>query len=83
MKYLGMVLIGKPDCVAIHNLEAIFIVLFILQIQFTRREIIYNANGPKKFKATCSNHHLQPHTLELQQICGPTNEDQLLNMSII
>ena len=32
MKYLAMVHIGKPDCVAIHNLEAIFTVLFTLQI---------------------------------------------------
>ena len=32
MKYLGMIHIGKPDCVAIRNLEAIFIVFFTLQI---------------------------------------------------
>ena len=32
MKYLAMVHIGKPDYVAICNLEAIFIVLFTLQI---------------------------------------------------
>ena len=32
MKYLAMVHIGKPDCVVIPNLEAIFIVLFTLQI---------------------------------------------------
>ena len=32
MNYLGMVHIKKPHCVAIHNLEAIFIVLFTLQV---------------------------------------------------
>ena len=81
MKYLGMVHIGKPDCVAIHNLEAIL--QYFSLYKFTRREIIYNANEPNKFKATWSNHHLQPHTLELQQVCVPTDEAQLLNMSII
>ena len=30
MNYLAMVHIGKADCVAIPNLEAIFIVLFTL-----------------------------------------------------
>ena len=42
MKYLGMVHIGKLDFVAIHNLEAIFTIIFTLQIYFTEREIIYN-----------------------------------------
>ena len=44
MKYLGMVHIGKLACVAIHNLEAIFTIIFTLQSYFTKREIIYNAN---------------------------------------
>ena len=82
MKYLGMVHIGKLACVAIHNLEAVFIVVSTLQSYFTRREIIYNANGPNKFKATSSNHHLWPHTLELQQIYVPTDEAELLDMDI-
>ena len=51
MKYLGMVHIGKLARVAIHNLEAIFTIIFILQSYFTEREIIYNANG-----ATNSSH---------------------------
>ena len=42
MKYLGMVHIGKLACVAIHNLEAIFTLIFTLQSYFTE-EIIYNA----------------------------------------
>ena len=42
MKYLGMVHIGKLACVAIHNLEAIFTIIFALQSYFTEREIIYN-----------------------------------------
>ena len=66
MKYLGMVHIGKLDCVAIYNLEANFTVVFTLQSYFTKREMIYNANGPNKFKATSSNHHLWPDTLGLQ-----------------
>ena len=51
MKYLGMVHIGKLACVAIHNLGTIFTVTFTLQSYFTKREIIYNANG-----ATTSSH---------------------------
>ena len=43
MKYLGMVHIGKLACVAIHNLEAIFTIVFTLQSYFTEREIISNA----------------------------------------
>ena len=43
MKYLGMVHIGKLACVAIHNLEAIFTIIFTLQSYFTKIEIIYNA----------------------------------------
>ena len=39
MKYLATVHIGKSDCVAIFNLEAIFIVLFTLQI-FKKRDNI-------------------------------------------
>ena len=31
MKYLAMLHIGKLDCIAISNLEAILIVFFILQ----------------------------------------------------
>ena len=52
MKYLGMVHIGKLACVAIHNLEAIFIIIFTLQSYFTEREIIYN----EKNGATTSSH---------------------------
>ena len=51
MKHLGMVHIGKLACVAIHNLEATFTIIFTLQSCFTKREIIYNANG-----ATTSSH---------------------------
>ena len=55
MKYLGMVHIDKLACVAIHNLEAIFTIIrtiiFTLQSYFTKREMIYNANG-----ATTSSH---------------------------
>ena len=45
MKYLGMVHIEKLACVAIHNLEAIFTIIFTSQSYFTKIEIIYNANG--------------------------------------
>ena len=38
MKYLGMVHIGKLACVAIHNLEAIFTVIFALQSYFIQKE---------------------------------------------
>ena len=44
--------------------------------------MIYNANDTNKVEAICSNHHLRPHTLGLQQICFPTDEAQLLNMGI-
>ena len=50
MKYLAMVHIGKPDCVAIHNLEAIL--QYFSLYKYARRDIIYNANEPNKFKAT-------------------------------
>ena len=40
-----MVHTGKLACVAIHNLEAVFTLSFTLQSYFTKREIIYNANG--------------------------------------
>ena len=43
MKYLGMVHIGKLACVAIHNLEATFTIIFTVQSYFIEREIIYNA----------------------------------------
>ena len=42
-----MVHIGKLVCVAIHNLEAIFIIIFTFQSYFTEREIIYNAKKMK------------------------------------
>ena len=48
-----MVHIGKLACVAIHNLEAIFTIIFTFQSFFTEREIIYNA---KKNRTTTSSH---------------------------
>ena len=53
MKYLGMVHIGKLACVAIHNLEAIFTIIFTLQSYFIEKRDNLQC---KKNGATTSNH---------------------------